>query len=81
MKYRAPLELSRGRLTGQVALHPLNLPRLHICADADAVIVGATYGNGSSDPVLLIDVNLTGSVLGELVGRAYWWIQDWRADR
>lgn len=78
MKYRPPIETRCGRVSTFTQPAALNLPRINIYADGDQVSVAATYSNGTSDPVLLVEVDLSGTRLGELVGRTYWRIVKWR---
>lgn len=74
MKYRPPIEARWGRVSVFAQITALPLPRLNVFADGDVVSVAATYGTGSSDPVVLLEVDLSGTRLGELVGRTYWQI-------
>lgn len=63
-----------GRVYIDVAPWALNLPRIAVCCDGDAVNIGLSYGNGNSDPVILLDVDLAGTMAGRLVSSAYWWL-------
>lgn len=62
----------RGRVAIEVRPHAINRPLLYVSADDTYVGIGLAYGNGSSDPVLLLDVDLTGTRAGHLVSRLYW---------
>lgn len=76
MRYRRPLEVKRGRMFAQLQLGTLNLPRLYVMADGDeCVIVGFSYGTEGCDPVLLIDVTLSGTRLARPVANAYWLVR------
>lgn len=72
-----PIRFKRGRVFGEVVPSSINLPRLHVLVDGETLCtVGFSYGNGSSDPVVLVDVNLDGTRLGRLLAAAYWIVRD-----
>lgn len=65
-------EIKRGRVFIAAHTWSLNLPRLRLCADGDTFDIALEYGNGASDPVLLIDLDLTGSRAGKVLNETYW---------
>lgn len=81
MKYRPPILLKCRRLLVQIQPSSLNLPRLYCYVDGPGVQVGASYGTASADPVVLVDIDLTGTTAGQLVAALYWWIASKRGSR
>jgi len=75
MKYRH-WDAKLGRV--YVAANPwaLNLPRITACVDGECVVLAASYGNGISDPVILVDLTLTGTRAARWVAAAYWFLRE-----
>ena len=70
----------RGRITIEARAHAINRPLLYVTADDTYVGIGLAYGNGSNDPVVLVDVNLTATRPGQLLNATYWRLRRRRDD-
>lgn len=66
----------RGRLDVETQAGSLNLPRVYVVVDGEMAVVGVSYGNGASDPVVRVDLDLSGTAASRWVAAAYWWLRD-----
>ena len=73
-RYRV-LEARRGRWSFAVYPSSLNLPRISVGPEEDGEYLAFTYGNGSSDPVVMVEITLIGTRLGRLLRNLYWTVR------
>lgn len=62
-----------GRLDVELWPAALNLPRCIVIVDGALAVVSMSYGNGSSDPVFRLDIDLSGTRAGRCAAAVYWW--------
>jgi len=51
------------------------IPMVLVDGDNDCVLA-LHYGNGNSDPLLAVDLILSGTRIGRAVNRLYWWARE-----